>query len=95
METLELSFAHGEPGRLACEVAGAVTCQKLEDGVYFTPEEAGTLYVLLAVGSEEPWQVAVAREQGYTVEVQYGDSLALPPPDPQTASTTSRRRSSS
>lgn len=89
METLECTFPHGEPGRLACEVAGEVTCQKLTDGVYFTPEEAGTIYVLLAEGSEEPWQIAVARELGYTIEVQYGSELTLPPPDPP-----ARRRSS-
>lgn len=89
METLECTLSHGVPARLACEVAGDVTCQNLTDGVYLSAEEAGTIYVLLAEGSEEPWQIAVAREHDYTIEVQYGTDLVIPPPDPPL-----RRRSS-
>lgn len=89
METLECTLAHGAPARLACEVAGEVTLQNLTDGVVMSAEEAGTIYVLLAEGSEEPWQIAVAREHGYTLEVQYGTELVLPTPDPP-----ARRRSS-
>lgn len=90
METLECTLAHGAPARLACEVTGEVTCQNVRDGVYMSAEEAGTIYVLLAPESEEPWQIAVAREHGYQIEVQYGEDLILPPPDPPAT----RRRSS-
>ena len=89
METLECTFADGTPGRLACEVAGAVTCQHVRDGTYCDdPANAGTLYVLLAEGSAEPWQIDTARAAGYTIEVQYGDTLTLPEPEPP-----ARRRS--
>lgn len=89
METLEVSCRDGTPGRLACEVAGEVTCQALTDGSMKTAEEAGTLYLLLHEGTPEPWQVEAARAAGYTLVVQYGETLTLPAPDPP-----ARRRSS-
>lgn len=78
-----MTFADGTPGRLACEGIGEpVTCQALTDGSMKTAEEAGTLYVLQAEGAEPSPLVALVQAAGYTVEVQEGEALTLPTPEP-------------
>lgn len=83
METLEVTFTDGTPGRLACEAPGEpVTCQSLLDGTMKTPAEAGTMYLLLHPGTPEPPTVEVARAAEYLLEVQYGAEVVIPVNEP-------------
>jgi hypothetical protein len=87
METIELTFADGTTGRLVQEATGGpIVCQASADGSVRTAEEAGTLYVLQVAGDPEPPQIQGAKDAGYTIEVQYGTAIELPPTPPITRS---------
>jgi hypothetical protein len=83
METIELTFADGTTGRLVQEATGGpIVCQASADGSVRTAEEAGTLYVLQVAGDPEPPQIQGAKDAGYTIEVQYGAAIEVPPVAP-------------
>jgi len=80
METIQITFGDGSIGRLAQEQPGGPVVCEGADGSVKTSEEAGTVYVLQVAGDPEPPQIGGARTAGYTLEVQYGDEVVLPPP---------------
>lgn len=92
METLEIVFANGTPGRLT-EDGGVLTVVSLVDGSPVTPQEAGTLYVLQAEGTEPALLVGQAQAAGYRVEVQTGETLTLPTAPAPAPEPSPRRRS--